>query len=42
MKRKHIHYGLSWAARLYYQENRTYYQNNDCRSGKVIVLVPEV
>lgn len=28
-------------AGLYYQENNTYYQNEDCRDGKVIVLVPE-
>lgn len=41
MNQKYIHYGHPWVAGLYYQENNTYYQNEDSRDGKVIVLVPE-
>lgn len=41
MKRKYIHYILPWVVGLYYQENNTFYYNDDCRGGKVIVLVPE-
>lgn len=40
MNRKYIHYGNLRVAGLYYQESDTYYQNNDCNGGKVIVLVP--
>lgn len=40
MKRKYIHYILPWVVGLYYQENNTFYHNDDCRGGKVIVVVP--
>lgn len=40
VNRRYIHYGQPSVAGLYYQENDTYYQNNDCSGGKVIILVP--
>lgn len=40
MQRKYIHYGYPEIEGLYYQEGDVYFENLDCKSGKVIIMVP--
>ena len=39
MQRKCIHYGHPEIVGIYYYEGNVYFENLDCKSGKVIIMV---
>lgn len=40
VNRQHIQYSRSQISGLYYQANGTYYKNDNCRGGKLILMIP--